>query len=711
MRRQWRSWRRWRQCHRSGSSSNERWPAAPGFALSAESAPAVLDVCRRLEGLPLAIELAAARTRMLTVDQIADRLDSRLRLLPERGTTGSGTHRTLEAALDWSYGMLGEASQHVFRCLGVFAGHFTLDAVETVVAGAVVRQPAVLTHLAELVEHSLVTVAGRSSRRRVRYRLLMPVREYALEKLQAAGDEARLRDSHLAYWLTTAEDRAPSLVGPDMGRAVAELDEDYDDLHAALEWASAANDAQSGLRMVLALNHCWEAKGTLTEARGWAEHFLAMPSDGDQGRLRIGVTRFLGWLAAEQGDLAAAREAHEASVAFLRSQPNDNGLGPELVKLGGIHIRAGDFAAANAVLNEAVELCRSSGEPRSVVDAQICLGACAMEQGRYDLAEEHYRSALATCRDMGNSRDAALVLNNLGNLYSGQGDFEAAVGLYAEALAKWRGMDHKPGIALTLNNLGLSEMIRGRYVQAARYLAECVEMERQLGRLPFLVMAQTNVADLDLRRDDLAASHRALVEVVRGSRDVTNTVLRVEALEVAGRFLVAAGRPVAATQVLACSSATRATANAPLHPAQSAPVTEAVAACRAGLSTRRFNAEWTAGLALTVDEALAMAEAEIDAADLVSLGDTLARGGPSADTSARRPGGLTAREWEVAALVTRGLTNDEMAHQLNVVPKTVEKHLTNIFAKLGFTRRAQVAVWAVANGLGEGERYLPDTGH
>ncbi len=674
---------------------NRALAAAPGFTLTRDNAAPVIEICRRLEGLPLAIELAAARTRVLTARQIDERLDDSFRLLAQRDDTAATRHGTIEAALDWSYSLLGESSRKVFRRLSVFADRFTLEAAETIASDDTVTGPDVLDLLSNLVEQSLVTVSERRGGHRIRYRLLLPVRHYALAKLREAGDERPRRDRHLAYCLRVAEEVAPDLTGPDQGKLVARLEREHFDLRAALEWAEEQGDAASGLRLVTALNHFWEARGSLTSARMWIERLLALPPGGEPPVLRIEARRVLGWMAAEQGDLAAARAAHEANISDLRGLGDEAGLGRDLAKLGAVHVRDGGYEAAIAALNEGATLCRASGQSRELAMALNALGVCAMEQGDYQAAERYYEDAVVIHRELGDPSGVALLYNNLGNVFCGLGEYDRAVRRYEAALGSWRDAKHRPGVALTLNNLAFAELHRGRYDQAARYLEECLVMEEQLGRKPAYVMALTNLADVELRRYRLDRCLEMLREVVDEAHAVDSTLITVEALEVVGRLLVETGRYAAPARILGNAEAVREVAGAQLHPGQTAPLRAARAACRSRLGTRSFGSAWTDGRDMTLEEALALAKRELAAIEPGSLAAAHSEDASRGDIGRTHLGTLTPREREVAGLVAQGLTNEAIAKRLNVVPKTVEKHVSNILLKLGFERRVQVVAWAV----------------
>jgi DNA-binding NtrC family response regulator/predicted ATPase len=385
---------------------------APGFALTAENAPLVAELCRRLDGLPLAIELAAARVRLLRVEQIVARLNDRFGLLTGGSRTMLPRQQTLRALLDWSHDLLSKSEQTLLRRLSVFAGGFTLEAVEGVCAGPEVDASQTLDLLAQLVDKSMVIVEAVDAAAPVaRYGLLDTIREYCHERARAAGEVAWLRSRHQEWFLALAEEAERRSRGPEQIAWLDRLETEYDNLQTALSWRDEdrASDVLR-LRLGAALWRFWEVRGGLREGLKWFERILA-----DTG--------------------------HDAPAERARALNGAGNLARDV----------GDYRSAATHHTEALELRRQIGDPRDIARSLNNLGVIAHDQARYAEAEVFFAEAIPAWRDARDDEGLALTLNNLGRTRRFQGDFERAVVLGQEALELFRALDHAWGTAQELN--------------------------------------------------------------------------------------------------------------------------------------------------------------------------------------------------------------------------------------------------------------------
>jgi predicted ATPase len=334
----------------------------PEFAVTSENAPAVAQVCQRLDGMPLAIELAAARVKVLTVEQIAARLDDRFLLLTGGSRTLLPRQQTLRATLDWSYDLLSDQEQTLFRRLSVFAGGWTLEAAETVCAEGGIEASEILDLLTQLVDKSLVIVEAH--RAETRYRLLETVRQYGRDRLVEAGESDRLRSGHLDFFLQQAETQAEALRdfgSPALDVSRQRMEKEYDNIRTALEWSWEKADKEATLRLVIALSPFWEMQGFWHEGRKWSALALTeatkMPSP-----LRAEALHVAGLMASYQGNFEYAITRLEESMALRRELGDQERLISSLNALGFAIYRQGDYRRAVALFEESLGLIRELGD-------------------------------------------------------------------------------------------------------------------------------------------------------------------------------------------------------------------------------------------------------------------------------------------------------------------------------------------------------------
>jgi non-specific serine/threonine protein kinase len=596
--------------------------ARPGYALTAANAPAVARVCRRLDGLPLALELAAARVRVLSAEQLAERLDDRFRLLTGGGRLAPARHQTLRAAVDWSHALLSESARRLFARLSVFAGGFSLGAAEAVCAGDGLERGEVLDRLTELVERSLVLAEGDGEV--THFRLLETLREYAHERLAASREAAGRRRRHASYFADLAEAAEPALRGaPDQAAWLDRLEREQDNLRAALQWSCAAGGAAAagtGARLAGALARFWAVRGHVGEGRRWLEALLARGARVPPP-VRAKALWAAGFLAGpHQGDAAAARPWLEAALALFRQTGDRWGCAEALRHLGGVLRQLGDPAGARARLEESLALYRGLGDRWGAAWALSYLGG--VELGEADrrgaagapAALARYAESAALLQELGDQRGTAWALSHLAHTVARDGELERAAALHAESIALFRGLGEQQGIAACLYGLAGVAGARGEHGRAARLCGA---------------------------GDALAA---------------------------------AAGTPGGAAP----------------FPAQRAVYERVQEAARAALGGAAFAAARAAGRALALDQAI----------------DTA--GGPAPPTAppaqqggkpVRRrrttlPDGLTLREQEVLRLIALGRSNRQIASDLVLSVRTVEKHVAGIYAKTGTRGRVAAAAHA-----------------
>ena len=458
--------------------------AQASFRLTAENAAAVADICHRLDGIPLAIELAAARTRSLSASAIAARLHDRFRLLVTSDKTVLPRQRTLRALIDWSHDLLPEAERMLFRRLSVFAGGWSIEAAEAVCGGAGLDAGDVLEALTQLVEKSLVVMEAGGAR----YGLLDTVRHYAQERLAESGDDdAATRDRHLARYLQLAEDARAGLASAEQALWLARLDDERENLLAAHGRCSAPGGAhgERGLRLVHALRPYWLNRGLLGLGYRLTVEALAREGTGNRDQLRFRGLAGAGWLAYFMGRYAASREHLEACLGIARETGQAAWVAGVLQPLGMACLGAGDVDAARGHLEEAVALARRLGDQRELAAAINSLAQLHRTQGQVDVAESLYEEVLGLARGLGDKEYIAAFLLNL-------------------AMAS---VEHRPRAnvcAMLLEALAIAEEIGSKPVGQSA-LEVCAGLAARHGDWPsaarFFGAAEAQAAQTGLRRD------------------------------------------------------------------------------------------------------------------------------------------------------------------------------------------------------------------
>jgi predicted ATPase/transcriptional regulator with XRE-family HTH domain len=564
----------------------------PEFALDAANAPAVAAICRRLDGLPLAIELAAARTRVLRPQAMLARLGRRLPLLTGGQRDLPARQRTLRAAIGWSYDLLDEVEQSMFRRLAVFVGGCTLDAAESVcrwpekdgeadtraegssfyASPASSRRPVdVLDRLVPLVDNSLLRQDQREDPE-ARFVLLETIREFALERLEASGEADALRRRHAEYYLALAEEAAPQIYGREQILWLDRLEADQDNIRAALAWwQSEASDAGAALRLATALYRFWHVRASLSEGREWLGRVLArdperaVPDTADFTQLRARALNGAAVLARAQGSYAAAGSLFEESLALVRE------LGDE-------------WGTANALHN---------------------LGSVALYQGDYGRATALLEDSLARWRELADPWGAATALHFLAQAAHYEGDHQRADALGEESLALFRGIGDVRGIAMALRNLASVAYARGNDKRAAVLYEECLPLYRDLRDGWSIGLARHGMADVARRRGDhdrAAALYRESL-VLRQERGDRRGV--AECLEGLASLAAAQDRPMQAAHLFGAADALRVAIGAPLPPRDRAPHEQYMELVRTMLGEAAFAVALAAGRAMSLEQAIA----------------------------------------------------------------------------------------------------------
>jgi predicted ATPase/DNA-binding CsgD family transcriptional regulator len=612
--------------------------ARPDFRVTDQNAPAIIEVCRRLDGIPLALELAATRVRLLSVEQLAARLHDRFQLLAGGRRTAPPRQQTLRATLDWSYALLQEPERRLFNRLAVFAGGWTVEAAEAICAGPELEPAAVLELLGRLVDQSLVVAEEQAGR--VRYWLLETMRQYAAEKLEAVGETVALRQRHRDWFLAEARRSPFELFDP---LHVAWLAEELDNLRAALRWSIQRGEVEAGLRLAQATSAFWHQRGAYSEGRMWLAELLGLPGAEAATRVRARALLSAATLANLQADFSAAEALSDESLILSRRLGYGRGITGALHVRGVIAVRRGDLAQAQVLFEEGLSVSRGDGSQALEFYFLLLLGLVALEQGDQARAGALGAESLALARQIGHVRGQASSLYILGRVAASRGDDAAGRALLEESLALHREHADRDGIEVSLRGLAHLLLDQGAVAEAGHLLAESLALAQEGGD-----------------RLELARSLEGLAGVAM------------------------AIRPDHAVRLAGAAAALREALGTRAYPWERARLDRWLGAARRSLGPQAYAVAWTEGRDLPLDQVLA--------------GALTLEGRPPA--GAVRPAMvLSPRECEVARLIARGYSNRQIAEQLVIAPRTADTHVGHILTKLNLHSRAELAAWAATHGL------------
>jgi predicted ATPase/class 3 adenylate cyclase len=448
------------------------------FAVDNENAPAIAEICHRLDGLPLAIELAAARVRLLNPDAMLARLERRLSLLTGGAKDLPDRQRTLRQTIAWSYELLPVGERELFRGLSVFTGGFTFDAAESVASGGSnIDDVDILDGLERLGDQNLLRHIEVETGD-LRFAMLETIREFALEELAETGGEADARRKHATYFLTLTEEAEPLLIGREQRLWLDRLEIEHDNLRAAIGWA-LAEEPETALRLTAALARFWDIRGHIAEGKAWLERALAATNDDAVARAK--AIHGAGVLAATQGDSAQAVAWHEAGLRLARQRSDTIIVARTLHELGRIATVHGDSERGTPMLQESLELFREQNDQHGVATSLNYLGEAARFAGDLDDAQRWYDEALTLYRQLGDGVGINVALLNLGATAHARGDLVRATTLYREATAAAHDIADREGIAYGLAGLAGVALDQGDPEAAARLLGSAAALNAASG--------------------------------------------------------------------------------------------------------------------------------------------------------------------------------------------------------------------------------------
>lgn len=661
--------------------------AAPSFQLTEKNASAVAQICQRLAGLPLAIELAAARIKFLGVQELLSRLDDAFAVLHNSKRTAPPRHHTLRAAIDWSYALLSEPEQILFRRLAVFAGSFTIEAAERICSGKALEQAEVLNCLSRLADKSLVVVDEETAESR--YRLLEPLRQYAQQKLSSARELETVRSQQVAFAIVMAETVDAKLHGPDQVAGLDLLERERENLRAALAWSRKMQDAENGLRLAGALWWFWVRRGSVSEGMQWLREFFEMRGGSD--RVRAAVLARGAFLAWRHADYARLEEWSAQSLKLAHDARDQETHAFAVMMQGGAARDRGEGRKAQARLQQAFVLFDRIHHKWGM--GWVCLYLAPIFYGRerYEQGKETWQTGLRLFRELDDLWGIAMTLTYLAQEARRVERNTEARAWLEESLEVFRKLGDTYDIARCLTELSQVAQAQGDDERATVWLGEAFTLLKQLGLARPTINAPLQLASIARQRGDLRLVLFLLQEslpqvaVRNDPRWLAIYFAEFGALACAVKNFDAAARLFGAAQ----KQIDIASSGSELFSLDE--YSQNVNAARAALGEQAFSAAYQEGRSFDSQAAIALAERltlSPEARELTARAKLL----PDRDA-------LTPREVEVLKLLAEGLSNSQIAERLVISRRTVTTHLTVIYDKLGVKSRSAATRYALDHHL------------
>ena len=710
--------------------------ARPEFQLTNANARAIAEVCLHLDGLPLAIELAAARIKLLPPQALLAWLTPRLTVLTSGARDVPERQQTLRNTIAWSYQLLDAEVQRLFRRLSVFAGGCTLLAIEAIGAALDDEAGRVFEGVASLLDQSLLRQTEQEGEES-RLVMLETIREFGLEVLAESGEMEAIQQAHAAYYLSLAEEAEPELRGTQQVTWLERLEPEHDNLRAAMQWLleqqGNAQRREMALRLGGALLRFWEVRGHWSEGWNFLE-WARTESKGVAVPAQVKVLMAAAYLLDHLvNDIDQAEALYEESLVRYRELGDTAGIARSLRLLGEMAGRRGNFAAAYSRTEEALALCRALGDKQGVALSLTSLAEIVSQQGDYARAISLNEESLALFRALEDMEGIAWSLNYLAGIVSQQGDYARAISLNEESLALFRALGdiegtawslfwlarvlflslgdpakvrtlleeglalcrevgHKLGIAWALSHLGAVFLQQGNAVKARLLLEESLLLYRE-GRDQWGIAESLSLLGrVEVLAGDYAAARVRCEESLAIVREAGANLSVCFSLEGLATVVAVQGDPVWAARLWGMAEALREAMGTPIPPVYCADYDRSVAAARAQLGEKAFAAVLAQGRIMTPEQALAA-----QAMPPTPMPTRPASAPPV--KSPTSPAGLSAREVEVLRLVAQGLTNEQVAERLVISARTVNTHLTSIYGKIGVSSRSAATRYAMEHHL------------
>src|SRR5947209_7188347 len=660
----------------------------PEFQVSHANAPAVAEICARLDGLPLAIELAAARIKLLPPPALLARLGQRLVVLTSGGRDAPARQQTLRKTIEWSYQLLDAEEQRLFRRLSVFVGGCTLQAIEAVCAALDTQPPAVsvLDGAASLLDKSLLRQTE-SEAEEPRFVILETIREYGREALEVSGEAEVTHQAHAAYYQALAEAAERAWNGPQQAGWLARLEQEHDNLRAAMNWLLERGEAEMALRLGTALWWFWYTQEHMNE--GWNELSRALErSEGVAVQLRARALWAAGSLAGSLGHVERGEVLCKESLALFRGIGDTKGMGDATFHLAHVAFARWDLAAARSLFEESLVCLRETGDKTLTAWALNALALVVLYQGEYARVHPLAEQAVEILRELGDITGVAMAVMTLAEVVFWQGDRARAQTLAEEglAIASETGMTSVEALALALQ--GEITLAQGETTTARLLIEQSHTLWQEVGNQGMLAGTRSLLGRVLAAQGDHTAARTVYEESLLRGLAVVDMAPTLEGLAVVA---TAQDETAWAVRLWAAAAALRDTLGAPLPAVYRADYERCVATARAQMGEQAFAAAWAEGRGMTWEQAL------------VARGPVTipieTHPAPPTKWPATYPDGLTVREVEVLRLLAQGLTDARIAEHLIISPRTVNTHLKAIYGKIQVSSRSAATRYAIEQRL------------
>ena len=680
----------------------------PDFQMTNANARAIAEICARLDGLPLAIELAAARIKLLPPQALLARLGQRLVVLTSGTRDVPERQQTLRNTIAWSYNQLGAAEQRLFRRLSVFAGGCTLEAIESVCAALNDGDEAgqVVDRIASLIDKSLLQQTEPEGDE-PRLVMLETIREYGLERLTVNAEMEATQQAHAVYYLALAEEAEPHLKGAEQGRWFARLEQERDNLRSALTWLLEAatrgrgeekgkQQAERALRLGVALYYFWDSTGRWREGRTFLEQGLTV-GEGVAAPVRAWALCAAAILISDPGDPDRAQALIEEGLALFRELGDTAGMAHALEALAFVPWARSQYAVARSYLEEAKALFQEVGDAWNRGLCLTQLARVAITQGEYDRARALLEEGRQLYSALGDQYRVGWVLYLLARvLFLSGSDLTEVQALAEQSLALLRTAGDESFAPYVLNLLGQMRLQQGERVLARELFEASVATVKETSRDPLVTAeALIGLAHVAALQGEVAAARALYQESLVHLHEVDNKEFIPACLEGLADMVAAQGEPAWAARLWGAAESLREAIGTPLPPVYGADYEHSVAATRTPLGERVFAAAWAEGRSMTPVQAL-------DAKGPVTIPQPLSTvSSPAAPVkpAVAYPDGLTAREVDVLRLLAQGLTDAQIAEQLVISPRTVNNHLTSIYSKIQVSSRSAATRYAMEHQI------------
>ncbi len=576
----------------------------PDFRLTDENRAAIAALCAHLDGLPLAIELAAARIRAMTPAELLARLTHRLPLLTGGAYDLPVRQQTMRDTIAWSYDLLSARDQRLFRALAIFVGGWTLDAMERVVSAPGTTDETMLAALTTLIDHSLVQVESTGDT--TRYVILETIREYGYDQLAAMQEREALRRAHADYFVAFAEEALPHLAGPEQAIWLDRLEAEHDNLRAILSDARVRGDSATGLQLAGALWIFWQSQGHNREGCEWLESLLTLSAQGDQesrAAFRARALNGAGALAYREGDYPRAMPRLLESLTLRRALQDTSGIGQTLNNLGLVATDMGDAARGAMYFEESLGIWRTLENTRGIDMTLNNLGHVAQQRGEYHKAIALLEESVRLKRAQGNLRGIAQTLNNLAGVANELGNDAQAIAYVEESLGAQEHLKQPAIRADSLSHAGYALFKQGDLAQAMTLHEESLALRRELGDTHGIAISLRNLGCIAYEQGDPARATTLLHESVALGVAIGVPIGCILCLEALAAIYCRENRMDFAVQLLGTAQAVRDVLGRPLSPTARSAQEATITAARNALGERAFVTAWDAGQAMSLAQA------------------------------------------------------------------------------------------------------------